>query len=191
MFWIQLIAPSVQCWSFFRIVFLLRKRLLRPFRLTQVSSWDLSIVLEGLSGHPLEPLESVSKKLLTLRTVLLVALSSIKRVGDLQALSISPSCMDFAPRLINVLLQPRPDCVHKVTSNLFCSQQVGLKALPHTDAGLGSMGLCPVRALRIYVDHTAQWRGSDQLFVCFGGKSKGKCCIGYLRLSLWPTRRVA
>ncbi len=33
--------------------------------------------------------------------------------------------------------------------------------------------LCPVRALRTYVDRTALWRGSDQLFVCFGSKSKG------------------
>ncbi len=30
-----------------------------------------------------------------------------------------------------------------------------------------------MRALRTYVDRTAQWCGSDQLFVCFGGKSKG------------------
>lgn len=39
----------------------------------------LSIVLEGLEGHLFEPLESVSDKFLTLKTVLLVALSSLKR----------------------------------------------------------------------------------------------------------------
>jgi hypothetical protein len=139
----------------------------------RVPSWDLSVVLEGLSGHPFEPLESVSVKLLTLKTVLLLALSSLKRVGDLQALSISPSCMDFAPGLVKVLLRPRPDYIPKVASNPFRFQQVILEAFSHTDAGSGSMDLCPVRALRIYVDRTAHWRGSDQLFVCFGGKSKG------------------
>ncbi len=40
------------------------------------------MVLEGLSGHLFEPLESVSVKLLTIKTVLLLALSSLKRVGD-------------------------------------------------------------------------------------------------------------
>ncbi len=40
-------------------------RRLRPFCLTQVPSWDLSVILDGLSGHPFEPLESVSIQLLT------------------------------------------------------------------------------------------------------------------------------
>ncbi len=109
----------------------------------------------------------------TLKMVHLKALSSLKRVGDLQALSISPSCMGFAPGLVKVLLLPRPDYAPKVASNPFRFQQVVLEALSHADAGSGSIGLCPVRAIRIYVDRTAQWRGSDQLFMCFDGKSKG------------------
>ncbi len=109
----------------------------------------------------------MSEKLLTLKTVLLVALSSLKRVGDLHALSISLSCMDFAPGLVKVLLQPRPDYLPRVTSNPFCFHQVVLEAFSHANAGSGSMGLCPVKALKIYVDLTAQWRGSDQLFMCF------------------------
>ncbi len=92
---------------------------LRPFHPARVPSWDLSIVLQGLSGHPFEPLETVTEKILTLKTVLLLALSSLKRVGDLRALSISPSCMDFTPGLVKVLLRPRPDYVPKVTSNPF------------------------------------------------------------------------
>jgi len=77
--------------------FMQGSRWLRPFRLARVPSWDLLMVLEGLSGHPSEQLESVSEKILTYKTVFYKALSSLKRVGDLQALSISPSCMDFAP----------------------------------------------------------------------------------------------
>ncbi|KAL0166316.1 hypothetical protein M9458_038160, partial [Cirrhinus mrigala] len=136
-------------------------------------SWDLSIVLEGLAGHPFEPLESVPEKLLTLKMVLLVALSSLKRAGDLQALSFSPSCLDFAPGLVKVLLRPRPDYVPKVASSPFRFQQVVLEAFSPADAGPDNSSLCPVRALKIYVDRTAQWHGSDQLFVCFGGKSRG------------------
>ncbi len=54
--------------------------------------------MEGLLGHPFEPLESVSIKLLTLKTVLLLALSSLKRVGDFQALSITPFVYGLRPR---------------------------------------------------------------------------------------------
>ncbi len=53
-----------------------------------------------------------------------------------------------------------------------------------------SMGLCPVRALRIYVDRTAQWRGSDQLFVCFGGKSKGST-ITKQQMSHWLVEAIS
>ncbi len=49
---------------------------------TLVPSWDLSIVLAGLQRGPFEPLDSVELKFLSLKTVLLTALTSIKRVGD-------------------------------------------------------------------------------------------------------------
>ncbi len=88
---------------------------------------------DPLRNTGLHQLESVSEKLLTLKTVLLVALSSLKRVGDLQALSISLSCMDFAPGLVKVLLQPRPDYLPRVTSNPFCFHQVVLEAFSHAN----------------------------------------------------------
>ncbi len=78
-------------------------RCLRPVRPTTVPSWDLSVVLEGLVTAPFEPLESASDRILTLKVVLLLALTSLKRVGDLQAFSVSETCMDFAPGLVKVL----------------------------------------------------------------------------------------
>lgn len=116
----------------------------------------------------------MTEKILTLKTVLLIALSTLKRVGDLQALSISPSCMDFAPGFVKVLLRPRPDCVPKVTSNHFRFQQVVLEAFSPTETGLEDLSLCSVRALKIYVDRRARWHESDQLFICFGSKNQGR-----------------
>ncbi len=58
-------------------------RRLRPARPTAVPSWDLSVVLEGLVTAPFEPLDSASERILTLKVVLLLALTSLKRVGDL------------------------------------------------------------------------------------------------------------
>ncbi len=101
-------------------------RRLRPTRPMAVPSWDLSVVLEGLVTAPFEPLESAPERILTLKVTLLLALTSLKRVGDLQALSVSEMCMDFAPGLVKVTLRPRPGYIPKVLSTSFCSQVVTL-----------------------------------------------------------------
>ncbi|KAL0199818.1 hypothetical protein M9458_003005, partial [Cirrhinus mrigala] len=69
-----------------------------------VPSWDLAVVLEALCRPPFDPIEEISDRHLTIKTVLLLALSSLKRVGDLQALSVAPSCLDFAPGLTKAFL---------------------------------------------------------------------------------------
>ncbi len=50
--------------------------------------------------------------------------------------------------------------------------------------------LCPVRALRIYVDRTRSVRSSEQLFVCHGGQQKGKA-VSKQRLAHWIVEAVA
>ncbi len=92
---------------------------LRPVRPIGVPSWYLSVVLEGLMVAPFEPLESAPERILTLKVTLLLALRSLKRVGDLQALSVSEMCMDFAPGLVKVTLRPRHGYVPKVLSASF------------------------------------------------------------------------
>ncbi len=71
-------------------------------------SWDLSVVLKGFLELPFDPLESATVRILTLNVTLLLALASFKRVGDLQALSVSESCTEFAPGLAKAFLRPRP-----------------------------------------------------------------------------------
>jgi len=80
---------------------------LRPAVRSRIPSWDLAVVLEGLSVSPFKPLESVSDKFLTLKTVFLLAISSLKRVGDLQALFVPSSCLEFAPGTAKVFLYPK------------------------------------------------------------------------------------
>ncbi len=89
------------------------KRLRPPARAT-VPSWDLAIVLEGLVGTPFESLESAPVRFLTLNMFFLMAITSLKRIGDFQAVSISPSCLDFAPGLVKVILHPHPNYLPKV-----------------------------------------------------------------------------
>ncbi len=154
--------------------FLRGARRLNPSRPPLMPSWDLSIVLAGLQRGPFEPLDSVELKYLSAKTALLTALTSIKRVGDLQAFSVSEECLVFGPDYSHVVLRPRPGYVPKVPTTPFRDQVVNLQALPSEEADPALALLCPVRALRIYVDRTRSFRSSEQLFVCYGGQQKGK-----------------
>ena len=155
--------------------FLRGTKRLRPAVRTRVPTWDLAIVLEGLSAAPFEPLDIISEKFLTLKTIFLLAISSIKRVGDLQALSISPSCLEFAPGMVKAFLYPRLGYVPKVLPNV--PRPIVLQALcppPFVNPDEERLNLvCPVRALDAYVHRAALWRKADQLFVCFGPHNRG------------------
>ncbi len=123
-------------------------------------------------------------------TVLLTALTSIKRVGDLQAFSVSEECLVFGPVYSHVVLRPRPGYVPKVPTTPFRDQVVNLQALPSEEADPALALLCPVRALRIYVTRTRSVRSSEQLFVCHGGQQKGKA-VSKQRLAHWIVEAVA
>ena len=90
---------------------------IRPPARSRVPSWDLAVVLEALCKPPFEPIEEISDRLLTLKTAFLLAISSLRRVGDLQALSVAPSYLDFAPGLAKAFLYPRAGYVPKVPSS--------------------------------------------------------------------------
>ncbi len=170
--------------------FLKGARRMNPSRPPLVPSWDLSILLSGLQRGPFEPLDSVELKFLSLKTALLTALTSIKRVGDLQAFSVSEECLVFGPVYSHVVLRPRPGYVPKVPTTPFCDQVVNLQALPSEEADPALALLCPVRALRIYVTRTRSVRSSEQLFVCHGGQQKGKA-VSKQRLAHWIVEAVA
>ncbi len=89
---------------------------LRPRVRPRMPTWDLAVVLEALSKVPFETLEEVLLRFLTVKTVFLLAISSLKKVGDLQALSVDPSCLQFLPGMARAFLYPRPGCVPKVPS---------------------------------------------------------------------------
>ncbi len=171
------------------IRFLRGARRLNPPRPHLVPSWDLPSVLSALRGAPFEPLQSVELKFLSLKTVLLSALATVKRVGDLQAFSVDDSCLEFGPTDSHVVLRPRPGYVPKVPTMPFRDQVVNLQALPREEADPAIALLCPVRALRIYVDRTQSFRTSDQLFVCFGGQQKGRA-VSKQRLAHWIVEAI-
>ncbi|KAL0152042.1 hypothetical protein M9458_052646, partial [Cirrhinus mrigala] len=151
------------------IRFLKGARRLNPPRPSTLPTWDLALVLDALTGPPFEPIQSVSLRALSLKTALLLALASVKRVGDLQALSIDDSCIEFGPG-------------HNTIRNI----------PPETSAEPGTPDtlLCPVRTVRTYTERSREFRLSDQLFVCFGGRTKG-LPVSKQRLSHWIVDAIA
>ncbi|KAL0174631.1 hypothetical protein M9458_030599, partial [Cirrhinus mrigala] len=170
--------------------FLRGVRRVNPPRPHLVPSWDLSVALQGLREAPFEPLASVELKHLSLKTALLIALASIKRVGDLQAFSVDETCLEFGPGDSHVILRPRPRYVPKVPTTSFRDQVVNLQALPLEEADPASALLCPVRTLRIYVDRTRHFRRTKKLFVCFGGQQKGNA-VSKQRLAHWVVDAIS
>ncbi len=104
--------------------FLRVARRLNPPRPPFIPSWDLSLVLRALQHGPF----------LSMKTLLLFALASIKRVGDLHAFSVDDSCLQFGPADSQLILRPRPGYVPKVPTTPFRDQVVSLQALPPEEA---------------------------------------------------------
>ncbi|KAI2666671.1 Transposon Ty3-G Gag-Pol polyprotein [Labeo rohita] len=170
--------------------FLRGARRLRPFRPSMVPVWDLSLVLSALAEPPFEPLLSAELKVLSFKTALLLALACGKRVGDLHALSTNTACMEFGKDDCMVRLQPKRGYVPKVLSTSFKAQVITLQAFAPQDSEPAAHPLCPVRALRVYLERTSHFRQAEQLFICFGGRTKG-LPVSKQRLSHWIVEAIA
>ncbi|KAI2663988.1 dTTP/UTP pyrophosphatase [Labeo rohita] len=170
--------------------FLKGARRLKPVRNPHFPVWDLPTVLSFLCSSQFEPLQSNDIKWISLKTVFLLAVASAKRVGELHALSVSELCLRWLPDNSGVVLRPNPSFLPKVLLPQFINQNIELASF-QTSSGSdsGTHLLCPVRALKCYVDTTAQFRRSDQLFVCYGGVKKGSP-VSKQRLSNWIVETI-
>ena len=136
----------------------------RPKGRRSISSWNLSLVLHQLTKAPFEPLREASLKFLTFRTVFLLALGSGKRRSEIHA---------WQNRNIRVSFYPSPSFLSKNQLAKEGPESVApvvIPALaPTLDKSLKSdRSLCPVRALRYYLDRTSDLRQNKELvFVSF------------------------
>ncbi len=125
-------------------------------------------MLRTLSQPPFGPLTSVGLKKLFLKTTVLLALASAKRIEDLHAFSVDSDCIRFGPGDCSVTFQPRLEYVPKSLSTPFKrTETVSLSALATKSSPSQSAdaqtAVCPVRALRFYIDRSASFRQSIQL----------------------------
>ncbi len=156
---------------------------MNPPRPRTVPPWNLPNIPRALKGSRFEPLQSLSLRVLSLKTALLLALPSVKRVGDLLALSVNPACLEFGPNNSKVVLKPRLGYVPKVLSTPFRAQVITLSMFSPPTGSQESL-LCPVRALRVYIERSASYKKSEQLFVGFGNRAKAGP-VTKQRISRW------
>ena len=123
-------------------------RVKAPIRSVTPPSWDLLKVLEFLKCPVFEPLNQVSLRDLTRKTLFLTALASAKRVSELQALSRTVSFSSSAAAVSYV-----PEFLAKTESAVRpLPRTFAIQSLSDFAAGLpDEMLLCPVRALSEYV----------------------------------------
>ncbi|XP_070402384.1 uncharacterized protein [Nothobranchius furzeri] len=150
--------------------------------------WDLTVVLRGLSEASFEPLDQASLKFLSLKTALLLALASVKRVNDLTALSVAPACLRIREDGGSAVFCPNPAFVPKNINTSFKSRSISLAGLfppPHnSDEEAASHLLCPVHALTRYVSRTSGICRSQSLFVHYRDSSLGQA-LSTQHLSHW------
>ena len=127
--------------------------LLRSFKrcILRPPAWDLSRVLRFLNSSHFEPLSQASLRALSQKTLFLLALATAKRVGELQALSFVvtfvalDACLSYVPQFV-----AKSESLTRSIPRSFL-----VKSLSDFAAGLDDdLLLCPVRALRIYLDRT-------------------------------------
>ena len=133
------------------------ERVLRP------PAWDLARVLRYLNSSQFEPLSQAPLRALSQKTLFLLALSTAKRVGELQALSSVvtfvgvDACISYTPHFV-----AKSESLTRSIPRSFLVRSLSDFAVGLDDDLL----LCLVRALRIYLDRTRSLSPSrHRLFV--------------------------
>ncbi len=126
--------------------------------------WDIQTVLVALGEGRFEPLFQVDMEHLAYKTLFLVALYSARRISELHALSVQPPFMIENPLSFN--LAANPAFLPKTNTQEALDSDIELQAfVPNPTSKYERLvqRMCPVRALKIYLDRTREVRGPSIL----------------------------
>ncbi|XP_040192735.1 uncharacterized protein LOC120926675 isoform X1 [Rana temporaria] len=154
--------------------FLIARDRLSPVHISRVPPWDLSLVLNQLTKAPFEPIDTIPIRLLTFKFAFLLAITTAKRIGDMQALSIKePFFRLFEDR---VVLSQDPLYLPKVVTKFHRSQEVILPSFcsnPQNEGEASFHCLDVRRCLLTYLERVTAFRRSTHLLICFSGQKRG------------------
>jgi len=102
-------------------------------------------------------------KFLTLKIVFVLAITSMKRLGDLQALPVTSSCLEFASGMVKAFLHPRLGYGPKVPTIVQLPIVLQVSASPFSSSNQEKLHLvCPVREIDTNVHRAALLRKSGK-----------------------------
>lgn len=152
---------------------------LRPPAVHRYPSWDLSKVLEALTGPPFEPLPEVPMRILTWKVAFLVAITSARKISELHTLSMRGDLCKFYPD--RVVLRLDPSFIPRVGSWFHRAQEVVLpnfcpSPVHPLEHQWHTLDVC--RALEIYLQRTASLRHSEGAVCLLPGPIIGPKGVG-------------
>lgn len=165
--------------------FLKGASLLNPPPVHRFPSWRLNLVLQALCHPPFESLATCTLKVLSLKTLFLVAVTSARRVSELRALSVHRDLCTFIADSVGLRLDPA--FIPKVNTQFHRAQVIIIPSFcpdPKTSREREWHYLDVRRALSFYIDRTKDLRKTDSLFVSFKTSSLGKL-VSTSTLSRW------
>jgi integrase len=138
--------------------------------------WDLNLVLQTLCKPPFEPLVEASAQHLSLKTAFLIAWGTASRVSELHALCMDDDHLQWGKDGKWVDLTAATAFMAKNQRATQPPRRFRLQALEQDPVTGREELLCPVRALRAYLDHTKATRGEHtKIFLSF---KKGNATSG-------------
>ena len=152
-------------------------------------AWDVSLVLQSLTGAPYEPLRTCEERFLAQKTLFLLALASAKRIGELHALSYRVShtrnwgevSFSFVTGFVAKTQDP--------SSLAPRFEGFSVPALPNAGNNRNGRLLCPVQAVKVYLDRTAPHRPRCERFFVNAGRSKKE--IAKTTVSFWLRKTIS
>ena len=152
-------------------------------------AWDVSLVLQSLTGAPYEPLRTCDERFLAQKTLFLLALASAKRIGELHALSYRVSHTRDWGEVSFAFVTSFVAKTQDPSSLAPRFEGFTVPALPNARKNRNGRLLCPVRAVKVYLDRTAPHRPRCERLFVTAGRSKKE--ISKTTVSFWLRKTIS
>ena len=152
-------------------------------------AWDVSLVLQSLTGAPYEPLRTCEERFLTQKTLFLLALASAKRIGELHALSYRVSHTRDWGEVSFAFVTGFVAKTQDPSSLAPRFEGFSVPALTNARKNRNGRLLCPVRAVKVYLDRTAPHRPRCERLFVTAGRSKKE--ISKTTVSFWLRKTIS
>ena len=152
-------------------------------------AWDVSLVLQSLTGAPYEPLRTCEERFLAQKMLFLLALASAKCIGELHALSYRVSHTRDWGEVSFAFVTGFVAKTQDPSSLAPRFEGFTVPALPNARKNCNGRLLCPVRAVKVYLDRTASHRPRCERLFVTAGRSKKE--ISKTMLFFWLLKTIS